>query len=159
MTDSPVQTTTEPMTLPTPPIAKLEDLEAATINMVITLADNSEVTWPMRMLPQYRQMQLTAGIVNPQPPLIDFGKGGVPVYNHNDPAYIAGVEEAAFKRNSILIAEMSLIDIPGETLEERATYIREKFDPLVTEQIVLALKLQREKGKARIISRAATFPR
>lgn len=143
----------------TPPMAILSDLEAATINMVITLADNSEVTLPMKMLPQYRMLELTAQIRDPNPPLIDYGQGGKPIFNYEDPAYIAGVEQAAFKRNSILIAEMVLIDIPGDTLEAKAEYIRTKFDPLVTEQIVLALRLQREKAKARIVTRAATFPR
>lgn len=142
-----------------PPLAKLDDLEVATINMVITLADNSEVTLPMKMIPRFKMLQLTASIPDPEPPLIDYGKGGVPIYNRNDATYLAGCEQASFKRNSILIAEMVLIELPGETLEQKAEYIRDKFDPLVTEQIVLALKLQQEKAKARIISRAATFPR
>lgn len=142
-----------------PPLAKLEDLEAATVNMVITLADDSEVTWPMKMLPMYQMMQITAPYPDPKPPIADLKYGGAPVYDRTDPTYLAGCEQAAWMRNSLLIAEMSLIELPGDTREAKAEHIRNKFDPLVSEQIVLALHLQREKAKARIVSRAATFPR
>ncbi len=48
-------------------------------------------------------------------------------------------------------------EIPGETLEEQAAYIRETFDPIVTDQLVSVIGERREKAKARIITRAETF--
>ena len=144
-----------------PPLAQLADLECETINMVVTLMDGAEVTLPMKMLPQYRMMEITADIPEVKPPVKDFDlkKHGEPVYDYEDKAFLASAEAMTFKRNSVIIAESLLIDIPGETLAEKAEYVRTKFDPLVLEQIVLALRIQREKAKARIVARAGMFPR
>jgi len=150
MTDSPNIT-------PPPPAASLSDLECSTITVVITLADDSEVTVPMKLIPQFRMMQLNAMIPSAIAPIVDYKAADKPVYNYNDPAYVAAANEVYFKRNCLNLAEMVLMPIPGDTLEERATYIREKFDPLVTDQLVSVVGIQREKVKARIITRAETF--
>jgi hypothetical protein len=55
------------------------------------------------------------------------------------------------------MAEMMLMDIPGETNEQKAEYIRDKFDPLITEQIMLFISELRMKARARVIARAETF--
>lgn len=161
MTDAPITPTADVKPLETPPVAKLADLELATINMVVTLMDGAEVTLPMKMLPQFRMMEITTAVPDPllKAPLKDWGKGGVPILDEEDRVYLAEKERTTFLRNSIIIAESLLIDIPGSTPTEKAEYVREKFDPLVLEQITMALQIQRQKAKARIIARAATFPR
>lgn len=160
MADVPITPIIVPKPLETPPQAILADLEHATITLIITLMDDSEVTLPMKMLPQYRMMELTTNIPDPLPPIKDYKlPGGDPIYDFNDKTYIADRERATFNRNSAIIAESLLIDIPGETVDAKAAYVREKFDTLVLEQIVLALQMQRQKAKARIVARAATFPR
>lgn len=154
MTDNELTQVTPPET---PQKASLSDLECATITVVITLADNAEVALPMKMIPQYRMMQLSAMIPSAVPPLVDYAAGGKPVYNYADAKFVADVGEVQFKRNCLMLAEMVQIDIPGETLEEKSTYIREKFDPIVTDQLVSVVGERREKAKARIITRAETF--
>lgn len=139
-------------------MATLDDLECATITVEIELADEARVILPMKMIPQFRMMQLSAMIPSATPPQpIDFISGGRPVYNYNDPAYIASVNEVTFKRSALMLAEMVCIDIPGNTLEEKALYIREKFDPLVTDQLIAVISERREKAKARVVTRAETF--
>lgn len=144
--------------VPEPPQkAILSDLECATITVVITLADDNEVTVPMKMIPQYRMMQLSAMIPSAVPPLVDYAAGGKPVYNYNDAVFVAAVGKVNFERSCLMLAEMVKLDIPGETLEEKAAYIRETFDPIVTDQLVSVISERREKAKARIITRAETF--
>lgn len=155
MTDAPTVTTPAE----TPQIATLSDLECATITVIVELADASTVSVPMKMIPQYRMMQLSAMIPSAVPPLRDIAPGGKPVYNYEDSAYIANVGKVNFERSSLMLAEMISLSIPGETLEERATYIREKFDPIVTDQLVNVIAKRREEAKARIITRAETFHR
>jgi hypothetical protein len=162
MTDLPENVLPQAEPPKTPQKATLLDLECATITVVVTLADDAEVTVPMRLIPQYRMMQLSAMIPSAVPPqpvdAVKAADGGVKwIYNYNDPAYIAEASEVAYKRNALMLAEMIQIDIPGETLEECATYIRDKFDPLVTDQLTSVIGMQREKAKARIITRAETF--
>jgi len=142
---------------PAPQVATLGDLECATITVIVTLADESEVTIPLRLLPQHRMMQLAATIPSAQPPLVNYASGGKPIYNYNDSAFVAEVNEIAFKRNCLMLAEMIQMNITGETVEDKAQYIREKFDPLVTEQLIGIVNDRREKAKARIITRAETF--
>lgn len=142
----------------TPQKATLADLECAMITVVIQLADDTEVTVPVKMIPQYRMMQLSAMIPSALPPVVDIQHGTQkPVYNYNDPAFVAQVGEVQFKRNCLMLAEMVKIDIPGETLDDKALYIRENFDPIVTDQLVNVVGERREKAKARIVTRAETF--
>ena len=141
----------------TPQIASLSDLECSTITVVVTLADDADVSIPVRMIPQHRMMQLSASIPSAVPPLVDYAAGGKPVYNYNDNTFIANASEVAFKRNCLMLAEMIQMDIPGEALEDKAQYIREKFDPLVTEQLIGVINDRREKAKARVVTRAETF--
>lgn len=142
--------------------AILSDLECSTITVVVTLADDAQVTVPMKLIPQYRMMQLNAMIpAAPLPAPTDAVKKADGTIdwkiNYNDPTYIAASNEVWFKRNCLNLAEMVLLPIPGDTLEDRAQYIREKFDPLVTDQLVSVVGMQREKVKARILTRAETF--
>lgn len=158
MTDNPIDVTTPVKALETPQKATLSDLECALITVVITLADDSEVTVPMKMIPQYRMMQLSAMIPSAMPPMVDIQHGTQkPIYNYSDPAFVAAVGKVQFERNCLMLAEMVKIDIPGETLEGKATYIRETFDPIVTDQLVNVIGERREKAKARIVTRAETF--
>lgn len=143
--------------------ASLSDLECGTITVVVTLADSAEVTVPMKLLPQYRMMQLSAMIPNAPLPQPTDAAGKNPdgsvkwIYNYNDPVYVAAANEVYFKRNCLILAEMVQLTIPGDSLQERADYIREHFDPLVTDQLTSVVSIQREKVKARIITRAETF--
>lgn len=157
MTDLPEIVPTPADAPKTPQTATLSDLECATITVVVTLADDAEVTIPVRMIPQYRMMQLSAMIPSAVPPLVDYASGGKPIYNYADSVFVAAVGEVTFKRNCLMLAEMVQMQLPGDTLEDKATYIREKFDPLVTDQLVSVVGMQREKVKARIITRAETF--
>ena len=143
----------------TPQKATLSDLECATITVVITLADDSPVTVPMKMIPQHRMMQLSAMIPSAMPPVVDYKTDGSrqPIYGYNDPAFVASVGRVQFERNCLMLAEMVQLDIPGATTEEKASYIRETFDPIVTDQLVNVIGERREKAKARIVTRAETF--
>jgi len=156
MTDSPNIT-------PQPLAATLSDLECSTITVVITLADSAEVTVPMKLIPQFRMMQLSAMIPDapPPPPGKDIRKnpdGSMNWdFNYNDPAYVAADAEVNWKRNCLMLAEMLQLPLTGETLQEKADYIRTAFDPLVTDQLISVVRIQRQKVKARIITRAETF--
>lgn len=158
MTDNPIDVTAPAKAPTTPQKATLGDLECATITVIVSLADESEVIVPMKMIPQYRMMQLSAMIPSAMPPMVDIQHGTQkPIYNYADPAFVAAVGEVSFKRNCLMLAEMVKIDIPGETLEEKAKYIQETFDPIVTDQLIGVVSERREKAKARIVTRAETF--
>lgn len=158
MTDQPVITATNGNSTP-PPVATLSDLEPSLITIVVTLVDDSEVTIPLKLVPQYRMMRLNAMVPSAMPPVVDYDlkNSGRPVYNYNDSTFIADSVEVNWKRNCLIMAEMIQLPIPGETLDERATYIREHFDPLVTDQLAGVIGERREKAKARIVTRAETF--
>jgi len=161
MTDLPENVQPQAIAPKTPQMATLSDLECSTITVVVTLADENEVAIPVKLIPQWRMMQLSAMIPSAVPPVTDGAKqpdGSVKwVYNYSDAGYLAAASEVGFKRNTLMLAEMVQMEIPGETLEKRAEYIRERFDPLVTDQLVSVIGMQREKAKARIITRAETF--
>jgi hypothetical protein len=63
----------------TPQPATLSDLECATINVAVSLADGEEVTIALKLIPQYRMMQLANTIPQPTLAVADFGAGGKPI--------------------------------------------------------------------------------
>lgn len=163
MTDAP-EITQAPAALPekpSPTLATLSDLECANITLIVPLHDEKEVAVPIRMVSQYRRMQINAMVAEPTPPTVDGNRAADGtinwVKNFSDPNYLMAATEANFKRNSMVMAEMIQLALPGDTLDEKGQYIREKFDPLVTQQIWNWYVNQFEKAKARIITRAETF--
>lgn len=152
--------TDEPNTpiLPTPPpLATLSDLECATITVVVSLADDSEVIVPLKLITQARMMELGATVPSPKAPVVDYAPGGKPVFDYTDAGYQAAMAKANLARNTLSLAEMLQLYIPGATTDEKAQYIREKFDPIVTQSLIGVVNDQIGKAKARVISRAETF--
>lgn len=159
MTDLPESVAVQVAAPPKPPaqVATLSDLECALITVEVELSDGVPLLVPCKLIPQFRMIQLGNMIPGATAPVVDYKSGGIPVYNYADPAYIAAALEINFKRNCLRLAEMIQMPIPGETLQERADYIRDHFDPRVTEGLAGVISSQVEKAKARIITRAETF--
>lgn len=156
MTDSPTPTNA-PKALP---MATLADLEASTINLAITLIDGNEVLLPIKLLSEYRTIQINHMRPTPDAPTTDAKKvdGAVQwIKNYNDPTYQLEAAKVISERASLQLAEMIQLPIPGDDLEAKGEYIRSKFDQLVIDQIFGAIREQREKAKARVITRAETF--
>jgi len=140
------------------PLATLADLECATITVEIELSDGVPLLVPCKLIPQWKLVQIGSVVPNAQPPLVDYAAGGKPVYNYSDPGYIAAQMEVNFRRNCLQLAAMIQIEIPdADTNEKRADYIRDNFDPRVTEGLAGIINQQIERVKARILTRAETF--
>lgn len=141
----------------TPPMATLDDLKLATITVVITLADGEERTLILHNISRLRIYQIRNSVAEPMPPVVDYLAANKPVYNYRDQGYLSQMAEVNYKRNSLVLLEMLQLDIPGDTADDRLTFMQEQLDPMVYDALLDVVTGILEKAKARIISRAETF--
>lgn len=155
MTDNPI--TEAASTAPPIPMATLDDLKLATITVVVMLADGAEVALKLNNISRFKIYQIRNSVKEPLPPIVDYIAADKPIYNRLDQGYLSQMIEVNYKRNSLVLLEMLQLDIPGETADERLTFMQEQLDPMVYDALLEVVTSILDKAKARIIHRADTF--
>lgn len=140
-----------------PALATLDDLKRVTVNVTLELADGTEVMVPMRSLSQHQVNSIRWEVDDPAPPISGTDKSGRPVFDYNNPTYIKGRNEAEMERAYRVLLAALAIEIPGETKDDRLSYLKNEFDARVVRQLNEALGGLLMGGTARVAARAAEF--
>ena len=137
--------------------ATLGDLHKTTILAEIELADGEVVVIELRSLSYFTYNQIRWSVPDPAPETVGMDKHGKPIYGYNDPAFRRKVNEAEMQRTYKLLLAALVMDIPGETDDDRLEYLQNELDASIVRQLVEMLQKMAVKGEARIAARAQTF--
>lgn len=146
-------------TVANPPVATLDDLLTLEKAMIIvTLEDGSELSVPIRVPTQWEMLQIAHEVTYPSPPTAGVDpKTKRPFFDFNHPSYIAARESVDMDRNYRTLLAALQLDVPGDTKEEKLTFLKTKFSARITRQLNTAIAVLVGGGQARVAGRAATF--
>jgi hypothetical protein len=131
-----------------------------TVDLNIEIEDNGVVyTFPMRLLSHAEYIKIGYEIPQTVPPIMGADKQGRPVYDRNNPDYQAQIDWAERQRNYRRLAASLKIDIPGDTLAEKADMIQSRWNFNVCNQLLGAMMNKAVEGQWRVQQRAETFHR
>lgn len=151
--------TDNPQINDTPQPATLEDLlapEHATV--IVQLEDGKEVTVNLRIPTAWQQLQIRQQVSDPAPPVSGIDpKTKRPIFDFNNPAYLAAREQAEMDRNYRMLLFALELPIPGNTDDEKLEFLKTKFSARLTRQLNVGMAVLVGGGQARIAGRAATF--
>lgn len=127
--------------------------------ITVELPNNKALIYKMRTLSIGEWNDIGASVPEPSPPVSGFKKGDKPepIYNEHDAGYLAARSAAEQTRNYRRLATALLIDIPGETLEERGDILGAKMDAGTVRQLLSALLALTFGGVSRLDRRAESF--
>jgi hypothetical protein len=123
--------------------------------IVVELPNNQGMYYKLHTLTISEWNEIGSAVPQPQPPVSGFD-GKQPIYNERDPGYLTACGNADLERNLRRLAAAVQIDIPGETLEEKAEALH-KMDSNVARQLLAALLSLTFGGLVQIDKRADSF--
>lgn len=108
----------------------LDDLSAVNLTVTIKRPDGQLVDVELRSLSEDELWHIRRTIKYPKPPIGDFKKVGndvVPQYNYTDEAYQLAIREADRELAHRTLAAALLLEIPGDTPEEKIATLQKKI--------------------------------
>jgi len=136
----------------------LDDGMTYEAEIVVELPNDKAIIYKMRTLSVGEWDDIGRTVPQPGAPVSGFKKGSAePIYNERDAGYLAACAAADAERSWRRLAAALLIDIPGDTLEQKAEAIGTKMDASVTRQLMSALLSLTFGGVSRIDRRAESF--
>ncbi len=160
-----------PQVPPTPkPIkrrkATLDDIKPVFLDVEIEdteLNDDGEpepviLEYRMKVPAFFRWNQIGNEVPDPAMETVGADKQGKPIYDTNSWRYRTAQNDAFNERNIRRLAE-ALVEpeIPGDSLPDKAQWIKENMQPGTVSQLYALLVSAASKGEARIVSRANNF--
>lgn len=139
-------------------VTSLADVES--VDIVVEVEDNDAIlTFPMRLLSHFEWMDIGLQVPNPVPPTMGVDKQGRPLFDRNNPTFKAEVDRAELERNYRRLAESLKIDIPGNSLVEKAETLKRSLNFNVCRQLIGAMIGKAAEGMWRVQERADSFQR
>lgn len=136
----------------------LDDGMTYEAEIIVELPDDKAMIFKMRTLSIGEWDEIGGTVPQPGPPVSGFKKGTAePIYNEKDAGYLAACNAADSKRMQRRLAAALVLDIPGETIEEKGDAIGTKMDAGVTRQLLGALMALTFGGVSRVDRRAESF--
>lgn len=154
---SPTTATSSPLTRKS--VTSLQDVD--TVAVVVEVEDNGEIlTFPMRLLSHFEHLEIGYEVPNPAPPIMGINPTTrLPQPDRNDPTYLVNMQRAETERNYRRLAASLDIEIPGDTLAEKADALKRALNTNIMRQLLTTMISKAVEGEARIQDRAATFHR
>lgn len=112
---------------------------------------------PLRTLTYAQWNQIGIDIPAATPPPMGVDKNNRPIFDYNNPQYIAQMEEVGQQRTYARLLASLRIEVPGTTKEEKIKSLRESLDANVVRQLLEVIGQFALKGEARVKHRAETF--
>lgn len=119
----------------------LDDLGAVPVTVTLARPDGVRVDVRLRALTADEAARERRAIKWPAPPIVDYKKIGgevLPLYNREDPAYLAAVSEANNDYARRIFLSCLILEIPGDTAEEKLDAIKAKLGHYAAQQLVEA---------------------
>lgn len=136
-------------------ITTLADLQPRDVEVEIE-RDNEVLVIPCRALSYAEFQRLGYEVVDPAPPASGATAKG-PIYNYNDPEYLAARQKAADERLYRRLLAFVQIDVPGDTVAEQIENLTNALELDVVKTLVAAMTRISTESEARVQNRATTF--
>lgn len=134
----------------------LSDFSTYKFEVVIELPEGEGITVVLRTLSLWEWEQIGLQVVDPPPPMYGVDKEGRPIFNEQDQGYLAVKTTNYLERQLRRLAAALEMDIPGETLAEKAEALR-GMNNAIMRQLLGTLTATAFGGSARIQQRADAF--
>lgn len=139
----------------------LDDLRSPVVNAVIHLPYGRTLEFPIYIPTWHEWNEIGAAVRNPAVPTNRVGANGERLPNPYDPVYqqdIARAEEERQYRRLALALVKAGNAIPGASLEEQASNLRDAVGMDIANALLGLLAEMVSKGRARLEARAESFP-
>jgi len=143
-------------------INTLDQLNDIIVSVELPLPDGALGVVKMRPLSAKRVREIRRSITWPTPPLKDFKKDGGavnPVYDLQDKNYIHAEEDANLELASRTLVDSLIMDIPGDTPEDRARALRDTLGEYVFTMLVNASNKINNPTKEDVVNMLRSFRR
>lgn len=141
----------------------LDDIGTVEILEPVERPDGQTVNVPLRSLPSEEMRKIRASIKWPEPPVTDFktidGKKGIPIYNYQDDGYKKATDDATHTLALRMILASLLIEIPGETEDEKFESLKSKLGQYALESLTTAISAINHLSEEAVAKRARSFRR
>lgn len=115
-------------------ISDISALETLTVNVEVEWHDGSIKSIPMRTFSLGRWFEIDRMVAEPDPPIIG-GNGKGVIYDYNNANYLNAKAAARERRLTLKLAEAIALNVPGETLAEKADYVQSRMDGVFTNSL------------------------
>lgn len=139
------------------PVLSLDDLSTMQVNVEIELLNGDILAVPIKTLTYREWLEIGWEVPAPTPPISGVDASKRPVFNHNDPGYLANLERVNMERNYRRLLRALQIPIPGNTVDEQLDALKSKLDGAICRQLLNAINETGMAGEARIAARAESF--
>ena len=137
-------------------ISDISALETLTVNVEVEWYDGTIKSVPMRTLSFGRWLEIERMVAEPDPPIIGGNAKGV-IYDYNNANYLNAKAAARERRLMLKLAESIALELPGETLAEKADYIQTKMDGVFVNSLGIWLNQSFGSRLVRAANRAENF--
>lgn len=142
--------------------ATLEDMKPSFLIVEIDDVDEDGepvvIEFKMRVLTYFRFNEVGKMVVDPSPEPMGVDGNKRPLFNTNDATFRSKLNDAANERSIMRLAEsMVEPEIPGDTLQEKSTWIKENMPTAIVQALINAMGSTLVRGEARIKNRADSF--
>lgn len=116
------------------------------------------IEFKMRVLSYFRFNEIGKMVNDPTPEAMGVDGNKRPIFDTNSADFRNKLNDAASERSILRLAE-SLVEpeIPGDTLQEKAAWMKDNMPTAIVSQLINAMGSTLMRGEARIKSRADSF--